>query len=553
MRVLSTLLSVLIFATAMGPLSVARADDSKSNDERGSKSSSAKLIVPLTGTVVGGGTFTGSFSIVRFEKRSGAIHAIGRVSGVVSGPVARSGLSGPLALPMTATTSSSLARSAVVAQATCDVFHLSFQGLTLDLLGLTVTLSPVTLDLVGGTRPLGNLIGQILPPLNTVQEGVGADRLRAAGVELVPQAGRWITAVVDRFVFSTAVEADTPEMRAARARGLAMVARPALLAELVDTGRPGVAVSGTSGKSTITGMVAWLARESGAVAAVIGGAALVGEGGGGCLVPGPGDGAVAAEACESDGTLVGYHPALGLIHNVSRDHGELDWVRAQFATFAAQCGRLWVNARCAEASALGRRAGAVSYGVGAGADAPVTPRSLGPARATGVLRRRGSDVGPDVLQPGMHKLENAPAAPPLALALGIRPADVERLLPRFPGVARRFETIGVTGTGIRIIDDFAHNGEKIRAALTTAQAGAPRVVAVFQPHGFGPARFLRGELRELIPSLLRPSDRFCYAEIFYAGGSVTRDLSSRDLAAECGELLRPLRRPSARFCYAEFS
>src|SRR3989454_10103375 len=193
-----------------------------------------------------------------------------------------------------------------------------------------------------------------------------ADTLRAAGVELVPHDGSGITGVIDHFVFSTAVEAETPEMRAARARGLAMLARPALLAELVDTGRPGVAVSGTSGKSTITGMVAWLARESGAVASVIGGAALVGEGGGGCLVPGPGDGAGAAEACEADGTLGGYHPAPGLIRNGSRDHGGLARVRAQFATFAAQCGRLWVNARCAEASALGRRAGALSYGVGAG-------------------------------------------------------------------------------------------------------------------------------------------------------------------------------------------
>ena len=75
-----------------------------------------------------------------------------------------------------------------------------------------------------------------------------------------------------------------------------------------------------------------------------------------------------------------------------------------------------------------------------------------------------------------------------------------------------------------MVDDYAHNGEKIRAALTTAQAGAARVVAVFQPHGFGPARFLRPELRELLPRLLRPADRFCYAEIFYAGGTVTRDM-----------------------------
>ena len=366
-----------------------------------------------------------------------------------------------------------------------------------------------------------------------------ADALRAAGVELVAHDGSGISAAIDRFVFSTAVEAETPEMRAARARGLTTLARPALLAELVNTGHPGVAVSGTSGKSTITGMVAWLARESGAAAAVIGGAALVGEGGGGCLVTGPVDGPVVAEADESDGTLVGYRPALGLIHNVSRDHTELEPLRKQFATFAAQCGRLFVNARCAEAAALGRDIGAISYGIAVGADAPMMPGRLDGGRAGGVLRWRGRDVAIDVPQPGVHNLENAAAAALIALELGIAPAAIERLLPCFPGVARRFERVGVTAAGIRVIDDFAHNAEKIRAALTTAQASAARVVAVFQPHGFGPARFLRGELRELLPAMLRPDDRFCYAEIFYAGGTVARDLSSRDLAQDIGAAYAP--------------
>ena len=367
-----------------------------------------------------------------------------------------------------------------------------------------------------------------------------ADALRAAGVDLVPHDGRGVTHAIERFVFSTAVEAETPEMSTARALGLATVARPALLAELVNGGHPGVAVSGTSGKSTITGMVAWLARESGTAAAVIGGAALVGEGGGGCLVTGPADGPVVAEADESDGTLVGYRPALGLIHNISRDHTELEPLRKQFATFAAQCARVFVNARCAEASALGRALGATSYGIAEGADAPVTARRLDDAgRARGVLRWRGADVTLDVPQPGSHNLENAAAAALIGLELGIAPAAIERLLPRFPGVARRFERIGVSAAGILVIDDFAHNAEKIRAAVTTAQSSAARIVAVFQPHGFGPARFLRGELRELLPALLRPDDRFCYAEIFYAGGTVTRDLSSRDLAHDIGAAYAP--------------
>jgi len=98
--------------------------------------------------------------------------------------------------------------------------------------------------------------------------------------------------------------------------------------------------------------------------------------------------------------------------------------------------------------------------------------------------------------------------------------------------------IGTTPSGVRVVDDYAHNGEKIRAAIATAQAGAPRVLAVFQPHGFGPARFLRGELAALLPRLLRPEDRFCYAEIFYAGGRVTKDISSRTLADDLPAGLR---------------
>ena len=358
---------------------------------------------------------------------------------------------------------------------------------------------------------------------------VGA-RLRELGVDLVRQDGAAITAAIDRFVHSSAVEPDTPEMRAARALGLECVPRPALLAEVVNAGRPGVAVAGTSGKSTIVGMVAWLLRERGAPATVLGGAALADAGSGGCFAAGPADGPVVAEACESDGTLVGYRPALGLVHNVSRDHAELDSLRAQFGAFAGNCRRLLVNARCPEAAALGRRVRAVTYGAVADADVALTVTSVGPARASGILSHEGEALTLDVPQPGLHNLENAAAAATIALELGLEPRAITEALARFPGVARRFEVIGTTAAGIRVVDDYAHNGEKLRAAITTAQAGAPRVLAVFQPHGFGPARFLRPELRELLPAILRARDRFCYAEVFYAGGTVAKDVSSRMLA-----------------------
>lgn len=365
-----------------------------------------------------------------------------------------------------------------------------------------------------------------------------AARLRRLGIDLRPHDGSAVDAGLDRFVYSTAVEADTPEMRAARRLGLDLVPRPALLAEVVNAGQPGVAIAGTSGKSTITAMLGWLLRESGLPATVIGGAGLAREGSPSCFAAGPANGPVVVEACESDGTLVGYAPTIGLVHNISRDHAEMESLRAQFGAFARNCARLLVNAGCPEAAGLGRRFHGVSYGVTSDADAGLDVVSLGPDRARGILKLPAGAVVLDVPQPGRHNLENAAAAAMVAVELGIDPDEVTGLLALFPGVSRRFEVIGVTPAGIRVVDDYAHNGEKMRAALTTAQAGAGRVVAIFQPHGFGPARFLRPELKGLLPTILRPEDRFCYAEIFYAGGTVAKDISSRALAADLPAALR---------------
>ena len=156
-----------------------------------------------------------------------------------------------------------------------------------------------------GMNPLAQLLrarGEAVQGSDrSFDQGKNADlatRLRALGIRLVPQDGGGVTADVGRLVYSTAVEADTPEMRAARALSLPTVARPALLAEIVNAGRPGIAIAGTSGKSTVTGMLGWILRESGMPVTVLGGAALVGEGTSGCFIAGPGDGPVVAEACE---------------------------------------------------------------------------------------------------------------------------------------------------------------------------------------------------------------------------------------------------------------
>jgi UDP-N-acetylmuramate-alanine ligase len=113
----------------------------------------------------------------------------------------------------------------------------------------------------------------------------------------------------------------------------------------------------------------------------------------------------------------------------------------------------------------------------------------------------------------------------------------------FAGVSRRFVSIGSAG-GVEVIDDFAHNPDKIAAAVTAAhdRAVRGRILAVFQPHGFGPTRFLREALVETFATELGPDDILWMLEIYFAGGTVTRDISSGDLVQEISRRGR-----SARF------
>ena len=363
-----------------------------------------------------------------------------------------------------------------------------------------------------------------------------AGRLQAQGIRLLPQDGAAVVPGLERFVYSAAVEQDTPEVAAARTLGIERLARPALLAEVINGVGTGVAVSGTSGKSTVTGMIAWVLRQTGTPASILGGAALSGEGIAGCFAVGPKDGIAVAEACESDGTLVGYRPAIGVVHNITRDHGELADLRQQFTVFAGQSAVLLVNSRCRESlSLVAGHPRARTYGIVGRADYPLEIITVGPSTSSGILGLPQGDVTITLRHPGAHNLENAAAAAAVCIELGLAPLAVAQALATFPGVARRFDVVGVTDTGIRVVDDYAHNGDKIRAAVQAAQAGADKVIAVFQPHGFGPARFLRPELKELLPSLLRPQDRWAYTDIFYAGGTVAQDIHARDLAGDVTE------------------
>ncbi len=363
--------------------------------------------------------------------------------------------------------------------------------------------------------------------------------LEAMGVVITPQDGSYVGALdgpCDGLVVSTAVEDDVPDVAAARRAGIPILHRSELLARYVEEHRT-IAVSGTSGKSTVTAMVFAILQEAGLGPGLLTGGALTGlveEGHlGNAWAPAPALGAeplLVIEADESDGSLVRYRPWCGVLLNIGLDHKPPVEIMAMFRTFRERTGGPFIAG--ADAALDEAAAGAVRFGL-----ADEHPGQEGVFAADVVLAPDHAAFTIDgvaftVPQPGRHTVLNACAAVAAARAAGVDPATCARALAGFRGVARRFNSIGTAG-GVEVIDDFAHNPDKLAAAIAAGHDRAPggRVLAVFQPHGFGPTRFLRDALVAAFAAALAPGDVLWLPEIFYAGGTVSRDISSADLVA----------------------
>lgn len=350
--------------------------------------------------------------------------------------------------------------------------------------------------------------------------------LEAAGVVVTPQDGSGVRGA-DALVVSTAVEETIPDVQAARTAGLPILHRSELLARFAATGRS-IAVTGTSGKSSVTAMIFTILRHAGAGPSLITGGPLVAlqEAG----LPGnahaePGGDLLVFEADESDGSLVNYAAWCGVVLNLQRDHKEPQEVAGLFRVFRDRLRGPLVRGDAQNLAFLDP-----SVRCGESEEADLRPEAL-------ELRPDGSaflvDGVPFSLPvPGRHEVWNALAAAAACREAGVDLADSAAALRGFRGVARRFQVLG-EAAGVSVVDDFAHNPEKLRAALATARLRAGsrggRVLAAFQPHGYGPTRFLRDDLIAAFGEALGPDDVLWLPEIYYAGGTVVRDVSSRDI------------------------
>ena len=365
-------------------------------------------------------------------------------------------------------------------------------------------------------------------------------KLGAQGIRLWPQDGSGIrTERPDCLVFSAAIEKGNPDLAAAA--GIPVLHRAqALAAALNRMPARQIAVAGSCGKTSVT---AWLAVTLRALGARV------------CTVCGgyihqladpvlPGNFHADAdpewsvyEVDESDGSLVSFSPEFGLVLNIGTDHFDRERLGQLFSQFLGHCATGWVAAADL-AGVLDVPAGKTGAWFGA-ASTPnarldaLTPRTV----RCGIDGIRFNVPGLGLFhahQFGRHSVDNAAAV--LAVLRLVQPADTDTAgwpaaIAAFRGVARRFDFAGTTARGIPVYDDYAHNVEKIGAAIRTLQELAPGpILIVFQPHGFGPLGFMREELGKMLRQVLRPADRFAFLPVFYAGGTTSFTPTAAEVA-----------------------
>ncbi|MFA6317707.1 MAG: Mur ligase family protein [Elusimicrobiota bacterium] len=345
--------------------------------------------------------------------------------------------------------------------------------------------------------------------------------LEALSIKLHPQDGSGVTAETDLVVLSTAIEDSNPEVASAKRLGVTLLHRSELLARHVAAGRT-IAVTGTSGKSTVTAMVFEILQAAGRDPSVITGAGLLslkerGLYGNAWL---GGSGLLVIEADESDGSLVNYTPAVAVLLNLTKDHKEVPVMHEILRRFSGNARTLIVNA---DDPNLADLRPAATFGLDSG---DLRPERLELSASGSRFSLGGAEFSLKI--PGRYNVENAVAAAAACINEGVSPADCSRALASYKGVGRRFQQVG-EARGVSVFDDYAHNPAKVSAALSAAGLKARRVLAVYQPHGFAPTRLLRKELIEAFAEGLRPGDMLWLPDIYYVGGTASKDVSSADI------------------------
>ena len=352
------------------------------------------------------------------------------------------------------------------------------------------------------------------------------EQLENEGIKCFLQDGSGITAETDLVVVSTAIEDTVYEVKKAKELGIPIIKRSQLLA-MIAKSKKTIAVAGTSGKSTTSAMLFQILLDAGLEPSIISGAGLtsiIKQGKIGNAYVGKGDWLI-IEADESDGSVVQYEPEIGLLLNIDKDHQEIDELIELFTIFKNNTNSLFI---VNQSNTLAKTLSAYPEN-----DFGFENENAGFNAKN--FQQNGFHLSFEVLNQkfqmnaiGQHSVENATAAIAVANQIGVDLKTCSESLSKYEGIYRRHQILGQKN-GVWVIDDYAHNPAKCSASIRACQPLAEKVVAWFQPHGYGPTRFLRKDFVEEISASLRENDEIWMSEIFYAGGTAVKDISANDL------------------------
>ena len=355
--------------------------------------------------------------------------------------------------------------------------------------------------------------------------------LQNMGVRLFPQDGCGLDAeTTGVLVVSSAIEERIPDVKEAKRINVSIAKRAEVLSEIFHLSDCSIGISGTSGKTTVTGMVATMLHALDLHPTVMNGGRVTnledaGHAKIGSLLVGGNDYFV-SEMDESDGSIDLFTADIAVLNNIELDHTSLDQLKEYFQNFVDRATRACVlNLDNENLRGLIRPDNAVTYSISYdGGNLHAT--DLVP-RANGIdFKVNGQDVSLNV--PGEHNVSNALAALGVAKVLGIDLAQSIPALEQFTGIKRRLETLGCSDIGVTVIDDFGHNPDKISASLATLKEFYGRLIVMFQPHGFAPLRMMGKKMAVAFGQYLDDEDILCIPEVYYAGGTVDRSVTSKD-------------------------
>ena len=349
-------------------------------------------------------------------------------------------------------------------------------------------------------------------------------------------------------VLSSAIPQDNPERLEANHRGLKIIQRCEMLAFLMRQ-KFGIAVAGTHGKTTTTSMVAKVMESAELRPTVIIGGEVNDMGSNAKL---GGGFHLVAEADESDASFVHLEPKIAIVTNMDADVNlsaepfqDLGYdtdktmirVKEMFEIFANKLPEdgclilCWDHERVRELATKVKRP-ILSYGFHPEAELTIKNLELDGLKCRGDVFFKGEKLGPLVLNtPGRHNVANALASIAVGLELKIPASDILSSLAHYEGVRRRFQILG-EANGVMVVDDYAHNPQKISAALhaakTAVEKNEGRVVAVFQPHRYTRTKFLYDDFCKCFGE----ADILLVTDVYSAGEEPIADLRMEDLIQE---------------------